>query len=144
MLLRISNNLRGLVLNVKFYNLLLLIRIMRQALLDTSFIMTCIKQKIDFFTYLEEEGFQVLIPTQVITELEGLANSQSSAKSALKILLEKSFIKIDLKSNNVDNGIITYANKNSKTIIATLDREIKHSVRNKKLIIKDKKMLEIL
>ena len=115
---------------------------MKQALLDTSFIMTCIKQKIDFFTYLEEEGFQILIPKQVIAELEGLAKSSTNAQFALKILLKKDLQPIDLKTRNVDEGIKEYAIKNNSVTIATLDKGIQTNVKNKKLIIRGKKKLE--
>jgi len=114
---------------------------MKPVLLDTSFIISAIRNKIDFFTELEEQGFQILIPEQVVKELRGLKN-----ETALK-LLENSktkFKKIPLKGATTDKAIINYAKQNPKTIIATLDREIKKSILNRKLVIRGKKKLEVV
>lgn len=110
---------------------------MKSALLDTSFIITCIKQKIDFFQYLESEGIQILIPLQVIRELKKL-----NAKLALRLLNKHKFKKIDLGVNNVDKGIINYAKKHNDVIIATLDRDIKSKVKNPKMVVRGRKKLE--
>lgn len=115
---------------------------MKQALLDTNFILTCIKQKIDFFDELEKEGIQILIPTQVINEIKNLKNQYSGL--ALKILEKNKFKKIDIGKGHVDKSIINYSRKNPKVIIATLDKEIKESVKNKKLVIRGKKQLGVI
>ncbi|GBE20247.1 Fcf1 [archaeon BMS3Abin17] len=110
---------------------------MKQVLLDTSFIITCIKQKIDFFEELI--GYDVLIPKQVIKELEGL-----DSKLALRLLEKNKFKKIDLRLRNVDEGIKNYAKKNKNIIVATLDGELKKNIKNKKLVIRFKKRLEVI
>lgn len=110
---------------------------MKQALLDTSFILTCIKQKIDFFEELME--YQIIIPIQVIKELKGL-----NAKLALKLVSKHKFKKIDLKMKNVDGGIKKFAEKDKNIIVATLDKELQKNIINKKLIIRGKKRLEIV
>ena len=111
----------------------------RRCLLDTNFILTCIRQKIDFFEQLEKEGFQIIIPRQVIRELKKL-----EAELALNLLKKNKFKKINLKGKNTDNGIVNFAKKNPKIVIATLDREIKKKIKNPKLIIRRKKKLEII
>lgn len=122
----------------------------RFVLLDTSFILTCIKQKIDFFEQLESEGFRIIIPKQVIYELEKIASSKQklhfreNANSSLKLLKKSNFKKIDLKTKAVDAGLIKFAKGNPKTIIATLDRELKKKIQNPKLVIRGKKKLEII
>ncbi|MCK4552937.1 hypothetical protein KAT80_01920 [Candidatus Pacearchaeota archaeon] len=113
---------------------------MKQIILDSSFILTCIKQKIDFFEELF--GTQILIPEQVINEIKNLKNPNS--KLALKLLEKNKFKKIDLGKAHVDKLIIRFAKENPKTIIATLDREIKNKTKNQKLIIRGKKKLEII
>ena len=113
---------------------------MVQVILDTNFILTCIKQKIDFFEELV--GTQILIPEQVINEIKNLKNPNS--KLALKLLEKNKFKKIDLGRGHVDKLIIRFAKENPKTIIATLDREIKNKTKNQKLIIRGKKKLEII
>ncbi len=111
---------------------------MKKAILDTSFILSCIKNKIDFFEDLKFKGFQAVIPHQVIKELKKL-----NAKLALKLLEKNRFKKIDLKQKNVDKGLIKIA-KEKDVIIATLDREIKKKIKSPKLIIRGKKKLEVI
>ena len=89
-------------------------------------------------------GMQVAIPKQVIIEVKGLAKSQSYAKTALKLLSKNKFNKVDLKTKDVDKGLIRFAEKNKDVIVATLDKEIKKKIRNPKLIIRGKKKLEII
>jgi rRNA-processing protein FCF1 len=123
---------------------------MNQILLDTNFIITCIKQKIDFFENLKLMGAQVLIPKQVISEIEMIANSKKKlhfredAKLSLVLLKKNPFKKIDLGLQDVDKGIKRFANQNSRVIVATLDKELKDSIPNPKLVIRQKKKLEIV
>lgn len=79
---------------------------MRQVLLDTNFIISCIKNKIDFFSELESNGIEILIPEEVIAELKGLKQ-----ELALKLLEKNKFRKIKLNAKIVDKGIINYAKK---------------------------------
>ena len=122
---------------------------MKKVILDTNFILTCIKQKIDFFEDLKFMGMQISIPKQVVKEIEEITNSKKKlhfkedAKLALRLLEKNSFKEIDLKEKNVDNGIVKYSNKHD-TIVATLDREIKNKIKNSKLVIRGKKKLEII
>jgi len=123
---------------------------MKQAVLDTNFILTCVKQKIDFFHDLALEGIQILIPKQVIKEIKNIASSKKKlhfredAKLALKILDKKNFKQIDLKTEYVDKAIIQFAQENKKIIVATLDKELKDKIKNPKLVIRRKKKLEII
>ena len=112
---------------------------MKPVLLDTNFILTCIKQKIDFFEDLEFLGLEVLIPDGVIDELKKLKQT-----SILKSLEKNNFNKIILTGKNVDNSIINYAKKNPEIFVATLDRELQKKLKNKKIIIRGKKKLEII
>jgi len=43
---------------------------MKQAILDTNFILTCVKQKIDFFEWFNLNGIEILIPLEVINEIK--------------------------------------------------------------------------
>lgn len=116
-------------------------QIMKQAILDTNFIISCIKQKIDFFEELKLLGIKILIPKQVINELKN-----NNAELALNLLGKEknSFELIDIGKGHVDKRIIEYAEKNPKVLIATLDREIKTRIQNNKILIKEKKRLEIV
>ena len=122
---------------------------MKKVILDSSFIISCIRQKIDFFEETKFMGLQVLIPTQVINEIEKVANSKKKfhikkkAELALEILKTSDFKKIELESEYVDDGLVEFAKKNKSVIVATLDRELKKKLKNSKLIIRGKKKLEI-
>jgi rRNA-processing protein FCF1 len=122
---------------------------MKQILLDTNFIISCIKNKIDFFEEIELRGFEIIIPDKIIYEIKNIlkskqkAHNKDLAKLALKLLEKKSYKKINFGSGYADKSIIKFAKKNPKLIIATLDKEIQEKIKNKKLIIRGKKKLEI-
>jgi len=123
-----------------------------KILLDTNFILSCVKQKIDFLEELFFLGYGILIPKQVFLELDNISKSKqkhyfrNNAALALKILknAEGSFDDVNLKDNNVDRGIEKFAKFNKGVIIATLDEELKKKIPNKKLVIRGKKKLEII
>ncbi len=112
---------------------------MKFTLLDTNFILTCIKQKIDFFEELKFMGFEIIIPDKVIDELKKLKQT-----SILKLLEKNNLRKIVLTGKNVDNAIINYVNKNPDIFVATLDKELQRKLKNRKIIIRGKKKLDII
>jgi len=114
----------------------------KKVLLDTSFILSAIRNKIDFLDGIKNLGLTPIIPKQVLVEVKGLAKLKIESELALKLLKKVKII--DLKTKNTDKGIINYAKKNPNLIIASLDREIKKQLKNQKLIIRKKKKLEIL
>ena len=127
---------------------------MKYAILDTNFILTCVKQKIDFFEDIKLMGFQIVIPKQVISEIEKIPKSKKKlhfrddALLSLK-LLEKNhefYKNIDLSKygKNTDKRIKSFSDKHPEAVIATLDRELKKKTKNKKIIIRNKKKLEII
>ncbi len=115
---------------------------MKPALLDTNFILTCIKQKIDFFEELKFMGIKILIPKQVMAELKGLKIQE--AKFALRLLEKNIFEEIDIGRGEVDKRIKLFAEKNPEILVATLDKELQKKLKNKKIIIRGKKKLEII
>jgi rRNA-processing protein FCF1 len=124
---------------------------MKQVLLDTNFIMTCAKQKIDFFEQIPLMGLEILVPEQVIHELKILSKSKDSAyiredaDLALKLLNRNKFTSIKLRRNNdVDKGIIELAGENKDLIIATLDKELKSQIKNQKMVIKGTKTIGLI
>jgi rRNA-processing protein FCF1 len=135
---------------ISFY----LIQIMAQVLLDTNFMITSVKEKIDFFDKLERLGFKILIPKQVINELKIIVASKKKlrirrdAKLILKILEKKKgrFRRVDLAKygKNTDNKIKGFGDKHRKIVIATLDKELKKKIQNPKLVIRERKKLEII
>lgn len=123
---------------------------MKIALLDSNFILTCVKQKIDFFEDLKFMGLKILIPEQVIKEIKNVAKSRKKlhfredAKLALKILGKNKFQKADIGEGYVDRNIKNYADENKEILVATLDSELKKKLRNRKIVIRGKKKLEII
>ena len=114
----------------------------REVILDTSFILSAIRKKIDFLDDASSQGLTPVVPKQVMFELEKIPKDES--KIALKILKKNRVRVIDLNTKDTDNGIIAYANANPEIIVATLDTEIKNSVKNPKFVIRGKKRLEII
>lgn len=112
---------------------------MRQVILDTSFILTAIKQKIDFFHFLEREGIHPLIPEQTIKELKGLG-----AELALEILKKNEFRIVKIPGRDADSAIIRFARENPTVVVATLDAGLQKKIRNHKMIIRQKKRIEII
>ena len=117
---------------------------MKQAILDTNFILSCIRNKIDFFEEIPMMGLTIIIPEQVIDELNKIAESKQEAKLAIKLLEKNKFKKVNLENNYVDKGLEKFAKDNKTAVIATLDRELKKKLKNQKLIIRGKKKLELI
>ncbi len=124
---------------------------MQKILLDTNFILTCMKQKIDILKEFEELfGFyQILIPMQVLDELDKLTRSKKlkirerqAAEVSLELIKKLEPEILHFEEKNVDEAIIDYLNKKNDIVLATLDRELKKRIKNKKikfLTIKRKK-----
>jgi len=122
---------------------------MKKVILDTSFIISCVRNKIDFVEKIMLMGLKILIPMQVLEELQKVSVSdkkyyiKNSAKLALRIISKNKFENIDLGKGHVDKKLINYLEKEKDIILASLDNELKKSVKNKKIIIRGKKELEI-
>lgn len=123
---------------------------MKKAILDTNFILTCVKQKIDFLDEIGLMGMDVLIPEEVLKEIRKIISSgkklhfREDAKLALKILNKNKFKKIRLDTEDVDKGLVNFAEKNKDVIVATLDRELKEKIKKPKLVIRGKKKLGVI
>jgi len=123
---------------------------MKKVVLDTNFILTCVKQKIDFLDEIKFMGIEILIPEEVLEEIKEIMRFgkrlyfRENAKLALKILNKNEFKKIKLGTADVDKGLVNFAAKNKDVIVATLDRELKKKIKKPKLVIRGKKKLEII
>lgn len=127
-----------------------------KVLLDTNFILTCVKQKIDFpnlATELFGEKIEWMVPQDVLNELGNLKDrpgnkikDKEAAALSFEILQKIEGIKvIELpgKNPNVDMKIINYIIE-KPIVLATLDKDLKARVKNKILTIRGKKSLEII
>ena len=106
--------------------------------MDTSFIVSCVKKKIDFISELEEMGFKVLLPKEVFEELKDLKlHSAKDTRIACGLALEM-FEKRKVKNvalgdrRKADEGLIEFGKRGA--YIATLDAAIKRAVPNKVVI----------
>lgn len=116
-----------------------------QVIIDTNFILSCIRNRVDFFEELKFMGLHVLVPVQVVKELEKLSYKLNEAKFALKLLKEHNADFIDLKISYVDEGIARLCEKDKDIIVATLDRELlDRVVKNPRIILRNRKSLVLL
>jgi rRNA-processing protein FCF1 len=126
-----------------------------EILLDTNFILTCVKQKIDFVSLADEiisEEINWTIPQEVLNELGNLKDRQGmkikdrdAAKLSFEILqkINPKIVELKIKHQNVDMGIVNYI-LGKPIVLATLDKGLKGRVGNKILTIRGKKNLELL
>ncbi len=122
----------------------------KKVILDSSFILSAVREKIDIFEEIPFMGFVIIVPEEVIAEIEGVAKSKQklkerdNAKLALKIIKANKFESIQLGKNYVDDGLRDYAKEHPEVIIATLDRELKKEINNYIMVIRGRKKLEVL
>lgn len=126
-----------------------------QILLDTNFILTCAKQKIDFESITKElvdESIEWLVPQDVLNELGNIKDrtgervqDKRAAETSFKILqsLKPKIINLPSKNPNVDIKIISYV-LGTEIVLATLDKNLKSKIDNQILTIRGKKNLEII
>lgn len=117
-----------------------------EAILDTNFIIACVKKKIDFIGQLEEQGFKVLLPREVFQELKDLKFKSSLAdKEAVEIALQifsaSKIKKTTLGKESTDKNLIIRGRNGA--YIASLDAEIKRSVPNRIVIRESQNSIEI-
>ena len=108
-----------------------------RVILDTNFVISCIKQKIHFLDEIPKllPLAEIVVPEQVLSELEKASENKKlklkdreAAKLALLILQEVK--KIRLEKKFVDRGILEYIKKNPGDYVATLDRGLKSQLKN--------------
>jgi len=123
-----------------------------EVVLDTNFILTCLKEKIDFLR--AGEYGQLILPLQVIDELrkkteKSKRREREVAKLALDIIQKNrsNFKIIELEKKFVDVGIKKYVSgKKGNVIVATLDKELKKEIKDKAniLVIRARKKFELV
>ena len=113
---------------------------MDEIIIDTNFILTSIKNKIDLFYELENlfGVYEVIIGKQIFDELEKINLKKNekfidreNAGLAIQILNKKKIKIINFNTSDADAGIIKYVIKKPGTIVATLDRGLKKKIKEK-------------
>jgi len=119
-----------------------------KILLDTNFILTCAKRKIDFESLAEklsDEPLEWIVPQEVLNELGNLKDrkdlkgkDKESAALAFETLqsLDNCFVEKISKKNieNIDIAIVNYLLKNEKIILATMDKGLKKRLAGRKFL----------
>jgi rRNA-processing protein FCF1 len=121
-----------------------------KIILDTNFLIYCAKAKLD---YVEEvgniinEGFELVVPDQVIGELERLKIKAKKGKDkdacdlALKLLKNNKVKVVKPVGKTVDNAMVNLANEDPKNIVCTLDREMRTTLGRVILVNRGKKLM---
>ena len=117
-----------------------------EAILDSSFIISCAKRKIDFISQLENLGFRIVIPREVLQEMKDLRqkvnrDERAAIDMALLVIESKDVKKVGFGSGRVDEQLIKKGKEGY--YIATLDNAIKRAVPNKIFISNAKNMIEV-
>ncbi len=120
-----------------------------EVILDSSFIISCIKKNIDFVSQLEEQGFKILLAHEILDELKDLRKSNRvshddrvSIDLALEMFSNKKFKKTKLGHYSVDDGLIKRGKEG--IYIASLDKVIKREVPNKVVIFDSTKSVGVV
>lgn len=126
-----------------------------KILLDTNFILTCVKQKLDIKEKISEvtsQSVKWIVPQDVLNELGNIKDKsgtkvadKQAASLSFEILqtLKPEIVELPGKNPNVDIKIVNYI-LDKPIVLATLDRGLKSRVKNKILTIRGKKNLELV
>jgi len=114
------------------------------VILDTNFSMVPFLYKLDVLRALGDKlegGYEVYIPSMVLTELAGIKGGKSrsagDAAAALKWLkkkVESREVKLMLTTDSVDNWIVNFAKckeNKGKVIVCTNDVELRKTLKKK-------------
>lgn len=113
---------------------------------DTNFLLYCIKQKIDFLQELDRLcsfAYKLVVPQQVMAELERIAETKSAKSKDKKIaeialqlldkLISEKQIRIKrIKASGADDALLKLDKKTY--VVATLDRGLRQKLKNAKLL----------
>lgn len=109
-----------------------------KIILDTNFLIYCAENKLDYIEQISNlinEGYELVVPTQVIDELKKLRDDKLKKVSgkdkracdlALQLLEVNNIKKVKATGKSVDDAIINLSNEDKKNIVCTLDREMRH------------------
>ena len=119
-----------------------------EVLLDTNFIISCVRKNIDFIFELEGMGFKVILPNEVFEEMKDLKKRPGTShddRNAIKVAFEmferQKIKKATIGSGKVDDMLIKKGA--SGYYIATLDAGIKGKVPNRVIINDAAKRVEV-
>ena len=120
---------------------------MKSIILDTNFIIDVLKNKIDLKGELSRIcnfPFKIFVLDRIKYELENIIEKQAGknkelAKLALGYI--KNFEVVETKEDNVDSALTALSKDH---IIATQDKQLKSRLKKPFIILKQKKILELI
>ena len=120
---------------------------MKSIILDTNFVIEILKNKIDLKGELSKIcnfPFKILVLDRIKDELDNIIEKQGGKNKELA-KLALSYIKnldiIETKEDNVDKILIELS---KDSIIATQDKQLKSRLRKPFIVLKQKKILELV
>ncbi len=117
-----------------------------KIILDANFLVYCAKQKLDYKERINEiinTGYGLVVPEQVILELNSLrekaekAKDKQAAKLALQLLKVNKVKILKIPGKNADDAILNISKGN---IIATLDRALRFKAERVITVSSEKKL----
>jgi len=124
------------------------------VILDTNFLIYCVKQKIYFEEQINElvRNAEIVIPKQVRGELERMEKDiekkyrmQDRDAANLALQLTAKLKEINLKGRYADRGIIEYCrNYNGEILVATLDAALARMLGKTARIIKIRSLKKLI
>jgi len=132
---------------------------MKKIIIDTNFLVSAIRFKIDLFSELQricDFKYTICIVEGIIDELEKLAETgkpkdKIAARISLEIIKNKkiNIIKTPSKNKRVKNVDLLILNliKEGNFIVATQDKELKREIRKKEvslIVLRQKRYLKLI
>lgn len=126
-----------------------------KILLDTNFVLSCVKFNIDFVRRADEiinKKIEWIVPQDVLNELGVLKDrvgikgaDKEAARLSFEILkiLNPKIVELTGKNPNVDIKIVNYI-LNKDIVLATMDKNLKSRINNRILTIRGKNNLELI
>ena len=121
---------------------------MKRVILDTNFLIYCIKEKIHIEVELSrilDSSFKIALIDKTIDELKKLtreSKTKDSAQIALKIATKYELIETTEEENQLVDDLIL-KNLKKDDIVATMDRELQKQLKHPYIVIRQKKYLSL-
>jgi rRNA-processing protein FCF1 len=114
-----------------------------QVIVDTSFIIHCMRKRIDFVANLESKGLRVVIPREVSQELQNMHHDVKTSvddKNDLNKILDligdhKRFKRVSAGGGRLSDWLMKQDSLGY--FVATLDKSIKHKLSHKVILHDD-------
>jgi rRNA-processing protein FCF1 len=120
---------------------------MKKVILDTNFILACIKEKIDFIEFFQMRGLEIFVPDKVLFELKRISLEKKGAlrlraSFGLEFIQKMNFKIISIEGRYVDSALVNHLKENPEDYLATIDLNLRRKVKNKIFILRSKNKIE--